>query len=48
MSYEANKNITPKEIVSCITGYYAHGKSLTTGYAELKAGSIIPMHQQCA
>lgn len=39
------KNIPSKELVPGITGYYAHGKSLTLGYAELKAGSIIPMHQ---
>lgn len=39
------KNIKPKELVPGITGYYAHGDSLTLGLAELKAGSIIPMHQ---
>lgn len=39
------KNIKPKELVPGITGYYAHGDSLTLGLAELKAGSIIPIHQ---
>jgi quercetin dioxygenase-like cupin family protein len=39
------KNIKPKELVPGITGYYAHGHSLTFGYVELKAGSSIPMHQ---
>ncbi len=39
------KNIKPKELVPGITGYYAHGESMTFGYVELKAGSIIPMHQ---
>jgi len=39
------KNIKPKELVPGITGYYAHGNSMTFGYVELKAGSNIPMHQ---
>ena len=39
------KNITPKELVSGITGYYAHGANHTFGYVELKAGSSVPMHQ---
>lgn len=39
------KNIKPKELVPGITGYYAHGDSMTFGYVELKAGSNIPMHQ---
>jgi quercetin dioxygenase-like cupin family protein len=39
------KNIKPKELVPGITGYYAHGDSLTFGYVELKAGSTVPMHQ---
>ncbi len=39
------KNITPKELVPGITGYYAHGDKLTFGYVELKAGSGVPMHQ---
>ena len=39
------KNIKPKELVTGINGYYAHGVSMTLGYVELKAGSNIPMHQ---
>lgn len=39
------KDIKPKELVPGITGYYAHGNSMTFGYVELKAGSNIPMHQ---
>ena len=39
------KNIKPKELVPGITGYYAHGNSMTFGYIELKAGSSVPMHQ---
>ena len=38
------KNIKPKELVPGITGYYAHGSSLTFGYVELLEGSNIPMH----
>ena len=39
------KEITPRELVQGITGYYAHGDSMTFGYVELKAGSSVPMHQ---
>ena len=42
---QAIKNIKPKELVPGITGYYAHGDSMTFGYIELKAGSNIHMHQ---
>jgi quercetin dioxygenase-like cupin family protein len=38
------KNILPKELVPGITGYYAHGNSMTFGYVELKTGSSVPMH----
>lgn len=38
------KNLPPKELVPGITGYYAHGDSMTFGYVELKAGSKVPMH----
>lgn len=38
------KDIRPKELVQGITGYYAHGSSMTLGYVELKAGSKIPEH----
>jgi quercetin dioxygenase-like cupin family protein len=39
------KNINPKELVPGITGYYAHGESMSFGYVELKAASSVPMHQ---
>jgi quercetin dioxygenase-like cupin family protein len=38
------KDIPPKELVPGITGYYAHGKDLTLGYVEIKAGSHLPQH----
>jgi len=38
------KNIHPKEVVKGITGYYAHGESLTFGYVEIIAGSVLPEH----
>ena len=38
------KNIPSKELVPGITGYYAHGSSMTFGYVELKSGSSIPEH----
>jgi quercetin dioxygenase-like cupin family protein len=39
------KNIKPKELAPGITGYYAHGDSMTFGYVELEAGSSVPLHQ---
>ena len=41
---EQIKNIIPKELVAGITGYYAHGSSMTIGYVEIKAGSDLPEH----
>jgi quercetin dioxygenase-like cupin family protein len=38
------KEILPKEVVSGITGYYAHGDNLSFGYIEIKAGAIVPEH----
>jgi quercetin dioxygenase-like cupin family protein len=38
------KDIPPKELVPGITGYYAHGNSMTFGYIEIKAGSDLPAH----
>ena len=38
------KDISPKEIVPGITGYYAHGEKLTFGYVELKKNASIPEH----
>jgi quercetin dioxygenase-like cupin family protein len=41
---QAIKNISPKEVVSGITGYYAHGDNLTFGYVLIKAGAVVPEH----
>lgn len=38
------KELPPKELVTGITGYYAHGEKMTLGYVELDAGSQIPLH----
>jgi quercetin dioxygenase-like cupin family protein len=38
-------DITPKEIVAGITGYYAHGTGMTFGYVEIRKGSDLPAHQ---
>ena len=38
------KDIPSKEVVKGITGHYAHGKDLTFGYVEIKAGSNLPEH----
>ncbi len=38
------KNIAPKELAPGLTGYYAHGNSMTLGYVEIKAGSNLPEH----
>jgi quercetin dioxygenase-like cupin family protein len=38
------KNLTPRELVQGITGYYAHGDSLTMGVVEIEAGSDLPEH----
>lgn len=39
------KQISPKEVVPGITGYYAHGKEMTLGFVEVKAGSVLPAHK---
>ncbi len=39
------KNITPKDLGAGITGYYAHGNSMSFGYVELESGSSVPLHQ---
>ncbi|MBL7749287.1 MAG: cupin domain-containing protein [Chitinophagaceae bacterium] len=33
-----------KELAPGLTGYYAHGKSMTLGLVEIKAGSNLPEH----
>jgi quercetin dioxygenase-like cupin family protein len=38
------KNIPPKELVTGITSYYAHGSNMTFGYVEIKAGAVVPEH----
>ena len=38
------KDIIPKNLVAGITGYYAHGSSMTFGYIEIAAGSDMPEH----
>jgi quercetin dioxygenase-like cupin family protein len=38
------KNIPPKEVVPGITGYYAHGSSLTFGYVEIVKGTRMAVH----
>jgi quercetin dioxygenase-like cupin family protein len=38
------KDITPKQLVAGITGYYAHGKDMTFGYVEIKAGADLASH----
>jgi len=38
------KTLRPKELVAGITGYYAHGKDLTFGYVEIRAGANLPSH----
>ena len=39
------KDITPKELMEGVTGYYAHGKNMSFGLVELKAGAMVPLHQ---
>ena len=39
------KDITPKELMEGVTGYYSHGKNMTFGLVELKAGATVPLHQ---
>ena len=38
------KDILPRELVSGFTGRYVHGKALTLGYVEIKAGNKLPEH----
>lgn len=39
------KDLQPKELAPGLNGYYAHGSNMTLGLVEIKAGSILPMHQ---
>lgn len=38
------KDIRPKDLAPGLTGYYAHGKTMTLGLVEIKAGSNLPQH----
>ncbi len=38
------KDIHPKELAPGLTGFYAHGTSMTIGLVEIKAGSNLPAH----
>jgi len=38
------KDIPAKNVIPGITGYYAHGDSLTFGYVVIKAGTVVPEH----
>ena len=38
------KYLSAKELAPGLTGYYAHGTSMTFGLVEIKAGSILPSH----
>lgn len=38
------KDITPKELATGLTGYYAHGTNMTLGLVEIKVGSNLPLH----
>jgi quercetin dioxygenase-like cupin family protein len=39
------KSVTPKQLAPGLTGYYAHGSSITFGLIEIKAGSDLSQHQ---
>jgi quercetin dioxygenase-like cupin family protein len=41
---KAIKSIPPKQVVTGITGYYAHGDKQTFGFVEIKKGSVLPEH----
>lgn len=38
-------DLPAKELAPGLTGYYAHGASMTFGLVEIKAGSILPAHK---
>ncbi len=39
------KNVPPRQLVPGFTGHYVHGKDMTLGYIEIKAGNDLPQHQ---
>ena len=38
------KDLSAKKLAPGLTGYYAHGTSMTLGLVEIKAGSNLPTH----
>jgi quercetin dioxygenase-like cupin family protein len=38
------KEVPAKELIAGFTGHYVHGKDLTLGYIEIKAGNELPQH----
>ena len=41
------KDLQAKKLAPGLTGYYAHGTSMTFGLVEIKAGSTLPSHNHC-
>ena len=39
------KDTPARELVAGFTGHYVHGKDMTLGYVEIKAGNDLPQHQ---
>lgn len=39
------KDITPKQLMEGITGHYAHGENMSLGLVDIKAGTVMPVHQ---
>ena len=39
------KEISPKQLIPGITGYYTHGQNMTFGLVEIAAGTMMPVHQ---
>ena len=39
------REIKAKDLITGITGYYEHGKEMTFGLVDIKAGSQLPEHK---
>lgn len=39
------RHLPARELAPGLTGYYAHGASMTMGIVQIKAGSNLPVHQ---
>jgi len=39
------KELTPRQLVPGLTGYYRHGEQMTLGLIEIKAGISLAAHQ---